>query len=750
MIDPTALRRALGDLEDLFAERRAKPRELAELAPAPLLELLLRSLLRGAVCRGPGGPPSPAEILEAALEAAAAGALALSAPARLRATLEHLAEELRSTGAWAREEALWWQPIHEPPALEKLRGLSEDALSPPAETALQTSLASSGAPGWLALPRLVDAEAVAQAHHQLELAHLDGRLGLEREGVGAGGEISAHRSDWVSYADGLESELLNAAPMAAALVQTCLEKLGRHLERALPGASIHPPQRAMLARYPAPSHGYSAHMDNPGGERDNGRTLTVVLYLNGPDRECRGGEIALWEPGVATSERPAWVQPPRSGSAVIFDARRVAHRVGPVEAGPARWALTMWFNDKPQRPPLPPSPPAPTATDALLGVGEPPLPRDTLLFHELGDGPSLEIVPRKMPPGRPRAGVVATVYRAELEAWCTHHLELGFEHLVLIFDHLEEPEERARAERLQALHPSERLTIWSGDEIAAERWDRLPPLENLSELRRWAKGGGAAWAVAARQALHASAALEAARTEEFGGAPLDWLLHLDGDELFRLEGKARGGSSLAEHFAAAEAAGLGRVCYLDHELLAPPEPGQPARFKLNPQLAAARLGRGGWNQLVRHLEMSPTDPRPYFRAYFNGKSAVRVAEGLGAAGVHGWYLAGKTPSERSRTLAGPSLLHYHFFSKAAFRRKYLAMADAGPDDERPFEPSPTEEAAVSLIREARAAGEDRKTIGHRLDELHERLTAFSEEDVELLEKAGLLFAPELKHPLGQD
>ena len=62
----------------------------------------------------------------------------------------------------------------------------------------------------------------------------------------------------------------------------------------------------------------------------------------------------------------------------------------------------------------------------------------------------------------------------------------------------------------------------------------------------------------------------------------DWLLHLDADELFCMEGAGRGGESLRDHYAVATAAGLHMIRYLNHELLLPHEPGSAPRFRLKP------------------------------------------------------------------------------------------------------------------------------------------------------------------------
>lgn len=729
---------SLRELEGLLATPPADLGELSRLGEPAYLELLFQVQLATLVRRGPdAGSAAPGRLLAIAGEAAEAGVLPLGAPAALRAVLTELEARLRDAGAWAAAAPPWWSPLPSPARLETLwRDLPAPALPAAAELA-------AAAASWLAVPAFLDPALTGAIGNELEAAGFE----LEPGGVGAAGRRTVRRSDEVRYLSGCEPALLAAAPSLAALVQWMLRRLAGGLK--VGGRRVYPPRQAMLARYPAPSGGYAPHLDNPGGNDDNGRAFTLVIYLNAPGRECAGGELALWHAGARTSEPPAAVLAPRSGSAVVFDSRAVAHQVRPLAPGPVRWALTFWLNDVPQGP-IGAPPPRLGITDVLLPLASPPLPADTVLFHELDESrPSGEITVLSARGARPqRVGLVATVYRegARLDAWCAHHLGAGADHLLLVFDHLEEEGEAAVAHRLRQRHGEDRLTIWSGTRTA-ERWRALPRSPEVDELRRFAALGASSYAVASRQTLNASVALAAARGDELGGAPLDWLVHLDADELLYLEGSGRGGTTLAEHFAAAAAAGLELVRYANHELLLPFDPAAP-RFKVNPRLTVARLGPGGWRELVAHLAMAQTDPRPWFNGYFNGKSAVAVAAGAAAAGVHGWHLAPSRGAAARRFLAGPSVLHFHFSSAESFRAKYLAIAASPRPARGLFELSPSEEATVGLIRELERQGADAAALARRLDELYRRLTHFSEPDVELLEEAGLLLCPRLEHVLG--
>ncbi|HEX9736673.1 MAG TPA: 2OG-Fe(II) oxygenase [Thermoanaerobaculia bacterium] len=729
---------SLHELERLLEAEEVDLAALGRLAEPMRLEHLFQVQLATLVRRGPSSL-TPRRLLAAAAEAAAAGVLPLSAPGALRATLDELETRLYDAGAWDPDTALWWSPLPPPTRPESLwdglRGDGEPALPTRDELVAAFGGPRLDGPQWLRLPSFLSSALTEAIRSELD----DAGLELEPGGVGAEGRRTARRSDEVRYVDGFEPRLLAAAPTLAALVQWAFARLSGGLR--VGERRVYPPQSAMLARYPAPSGGYAAHLDNPGGEHDNGRALTLVIYLNAPGHECAGGELALWAPGTSTAGPPAAVLAPRSGSAVLFDSRAAAHQVAALAPGPARWALTLWLNDAPQRPASLPAPRLGPG-EALLPIAAPPLPAGTVLFHELDDTrPSGTIEVRKRPPGgKQRVGIVATVYREgrRLDAWCEHHFALGVDHLVLVFDDLEDPQETADARRLRDRYDAGRLTIWPGF-LTAGRWPRAP---ELNELRHFAVLRASSYGVSSRQTLNACVALAAARKGELGGAPLDWLLHLDADELFYLEGSGRGGATLEEHFAAASAAGLALLRYVNHEILHPTSP-EP-RFKINPRLAAARLGPGGWREMVAHLAMAQTDPRPWFHGYFNGKSAVAVAAGAAAAGVHGWFLEPSWGPETRRFLAGPCVLHFHFSSPESFRRKYLAIAAAPtPAEGGPFELSPVEMATVELIRELERNRTDQETTARLLDEHHRRLTCFSEEEVELLEEAGLLMHPRL-------
>lgn len=793
----------LDRLVRLLAREEAPGPGLARLGGPGLLDRLLRAALVAALRRGPSSLKEgwgPGRLLEAAVGGAALGAVPVATVARLRGTLERLEAELRQGGFWDSGVPLWWRPL---PALSELEehwqsfegtapgeeaapGDGSGAPSfgvrlPPVEE-LSAALTSASGPGWQAVPGALAEELVTRLNAELMAAERSGVLELSRGGVGQSDRQSADRTDRVAYLTGFEVELLRAAPVTATFIQWLLcRSMVRLLGETEGELRLHAPGSVMLARYRAPCRGFAPHLDNPGGEADNARALTVVTYLNAPDAPCNGGEIALWNPAGAGGQAADPSRAPfeirehpealaaTGGTMVAFDARRVVHEVRTLRKGPDRWTAVVWLSDASRHRARGAEPPEPTIGEVLEAVESVPLPAGRVLLRSVSGGQGAEVagsgggvqvesvsVPVDVagsPDGaRARVGLVCTTHRVGegLERWCRYHLGVGASHLLLVIDDTALPNAVARAGEMAAAIDRDRIEIWAPAEAAERRRALAGVQPGFEALARAADGGAATHAVAARQTLNATAALRAARCGDLHGVPLDWLLHLDADELFHLEGRDRGGADLNEHFAAAAAAGHRALRYANHELLLSSGSAGPPRFKLNPRLAAIRLGPVGWRRMVEQLGMEQDGPRPYFRAYWNGKAAVRVAAGRAAAGVHGWSIeggAGGPGEEPCRVLLGPSILHFHLPTAGAFRDKYLTVAAAEPGGRRPFPPSPLEDRAAGLVRELRAAGVGEKELCRRLDALYREALCMPPEEVELLEEAGLVFeAPAVDRP----
>ncbi len=711
------------------------------------LDLVFRLVLGGLIRTGPSGSPAgrkgPARLLAIAQRAAARGYVLLGTPAVLRKILTDLEADLHRSGTWSRHQPLWWSPLPETSWAECAGdNMNTGRMTPLFPTSPNLARAFSGTSPWWYCEKFLKPELTTTLYQDLETAWRQDGFAMERAGVGADDRITGSRTDTVRYLTGLEKDLIEQLPNLAALVQWCLGHLVKRLGSAFGKTTVTAPRRCLLARYAGPSEGYHCHLDNPGGAENNGRAYTLVVYLNPAGEVCRGGELAVWEPGSDVNGPPEKILPPLG--AILFQSRSIPHQVLPLREGPSRWALIFFFNDELPEPLLHlPSIPKLTVTDALQPIKDPPLPEHILLCHELDERRvEGEIRAYPLAEGRPRVGIVSTVYREEdLDNWCADHLAMGLAHLVLVFDHMSEPAEAARAAELRKRYTADQLSIWSGEDLFQRYGEVLDRFSRGKELLRFAGLGGSASAVCARQTLNATLALCAAKSNLLGGKPLDWLLHLDGDERFYLEGRARGGETLFDHFATAYAAGIRLIRYLNHELSAPGQTGRGPVFKLNPRLAAARLGSTGWAHVREALDQARAGF--YFNGYHNGKSAVAVSAGSHAAGVHGWYLSQPCTAQNARFLAGPSILHHHLSTPADFGAKYLVRAEKDEDGPRLFPPAPAEEAAFELIRTARREGVTQAVLQERFYALAETLTIFSPSDIALMEDAGLFFRP---HP----
>lgn len=700
-----------------------------ELAAPQMLGYLLRLCMNRALRTGPKGL-APKSVLACAEQAVSCGSAPMETPALLRKLANDGKDLVCKLGAWEDQAVAWWEPLPNPGPMERCWTAHRPNFGNRGQ--LDATFAEDG-DGFQSIPEFISRDHLLVLHQELTQVFACGVLKLGRSGVGAFDRLDDARSDETCYVDGTEAGLSRQAPHLAALLRRLLVDSATEFASDV-AAALYAPQRIMLARYSGSSEGFQPHFDNPGGDNDNGRCRTLTVYLSDPNDTPQGGELAMWRSGQLSSELPSSVLPAIPGSAVLFDSRRVMHQVLPLKSG-CRWSLVVWLNERPQNRQYPE--PALAVQDVLRPVSA-PLPKSgTVVFHELAQ-PSSDRFTVWRPKTAPRLGVVCTVYRggSALIAWCRHHLDLGVDHLTLIFDKLHEPIERATADQLMGLFSRQELTIWSGSTLE-QRWQDLPDDDRLRLPRQVAHSGDGSQAVAARQMLNASCMLASARTDELGGQRLDWLVHLDADERLLPLNNARGGVDLKSCFSAADQAGYRRLRFINHERLSSTD--GAVRYKLNPLLAATLLGSVGWREVVRYLKIEQEGRRPWFCGYFNGKSAVRVKSATLAAGVHGWYVNAEQPDT---VLAGPVVLHDHCTTARAFADKYLGKAASpSPEETKLFPVSNVEERAMKVIAQARMVGDNVQQIGGKLEALHGVVNGYSADEIALLQEAGLLFKP---------
>jgi SM-20-related protein len=155
------------------------------------------------------------------------------------------------------------------------------------------------------------------------------RFRLEPAGMGSGPvrhRDALHRGDEITWLERQQS-----GPILALLCR-CFDQLGEDLRRCayldLRGFDL------QLARYRGDGVRYVRHRD--AFSVHPRRRVTAIYYLNPGWRSEHGGELRVYESGVAPREVA-----PLLDRCVVFLSERLEHEVRPCFA--ERFALTAWF-----------------------------------------------------------------------------------------------------------------------------------------------------------------------------------------------------------------------------------------------------------------------------------------------------------------------------------------------------------------------------------------------------------------------
>lgn len=213
-----------------------------------------------------------------------------------------------------------------------------------------------------------------------------------------------------------------------------------------------------------------------------------------------------------------------------------------------------------------------------------------------------------------------------LDAFLRYHLSLRFDHVFLFAD---DPGDAGT--EIARRYPG--VTVVPNDEDLHRRWRRTPLYRSR---RKWVETY-LHREVMVRQTLNVEVAIEMAL--ESG---VDWLLHIDADELFHCPE-----TTVAEHFLGLGEKGIAGARYLNFEGV-PESPDvadcfrEVTLFKVPPRTLPGGTLSVEQRELVKSI---PGFPEGFFHFYANGKSAARVAPGLRPAGVHNF-----TPTVRLQQL----------------------------------------------------------------------------------------------------
>lgn len=266
------------------------------------------------------------------------------------------------------------------------------------------------------------------------------------------------------------------------------------------------------------------------------------------------------------------------------------------------------------------------------------------------------------------AAIVTTLKNPgpSLDSFIRYHLEIGFSNLFLFFDDPGDPS-IARARKYQ------NVVVIKNDARLRRSWKKTNIATTNPYLYEFRKSEPSL-----RQELNVEIAIQLALKKN-----LDWLLHIDCDELFYPFQE-----NVPEHFQSLSDRRIENVIYANYEAI--PETmdiedyfREVTLFKNNfyifPKLSLSR-------QQARVTKGIPQLPDRLFLSYHDGKSAARLTNRLLPDGVHRFMA--KQP-RRSRDLSKPArrvrpllcknaaILHYSCCGFNNFWRKYKTLGSFG-------------------------------------------------------------------------
>eukprot|EP00966_Prymnesium_polylepis_P165957 3836251-Prymnesium_polylepis.1 len=142
------------------------------------------------------------------------------------------------------------------------------------------------------------------------------------ESVVRGDHIAVLGDGEESRVPGLDALLRRADEFVEGMARAAVPALRRVTSRSRP----------MLACYPGNGARYVRHLDNPGGERSNGRLLTLLVYLNAEWQPEDGGMLRIHRADGSSVD----IEPLLDRAVVFWSDARTPHEVLPAQR--PRWA----------------------------------------------------------------------------------------------------------------------------------------------------------------------------------------------------------------------------------------------------------------------------------------------------------------------------------------------------------------------------------------------------------------------------
>ena len=255
-----------------------------------------------------------------------------------------------------------------------------------------------------------------------------------------------------------------------------------------------------------------------------------------------------------------------------------------------------------------------------------------------------------------KAAICTTVADAEdhLDFFIQYHTLIGFSHIIVFID--DESDESYRI----ASRYSNVVPIMVGPKLR-ELWKLTPIYRNLSKRALIDEE------VMIRQELNVFVASAIARRL---GA--NWLLHIDIDELFFLNGH-----NFNAHFEALEKRKSGGCIYTNYEAIPRDSDAESIYLSTN-RFKKNYFRRGAWTYSDEQKDFIHSQswlPNHYFHYYQNGKSAAFLHNPLMVTDVHSMC-----DSQGNMTLGfhyDPVILHFPCTSLKEYTKKYRRLGDFG-------------------------------------------------------------------------
>lgn len=270
-----------------------------------------------------------------------------------------------------------------------------------------------------------------------------------------------------------------------------------------------------------------------------------------------------------------------------------------------------------------------------------------------------------------RVAIVSTIRNAGavIKSFLHYHLSIGFEHIFLFFD---DPHD----DSIGQVENNPQVTIIRHDDELRRAWEKTRAYAEFGSIRRYIDPdlslSDSPSSVIARQSLNVGVAIELALEKKF-----DWLLHIDGDELFYSPNK-----SVSEHFQTLSDANIQRAVYLNYE-------GVPQITDISDYFREVTVFKknvkcisGGvfTDQQSATIQSVPQLSEQFFLFYSRYKSAARVSKGLLLPDIH-WF---RLPDEQKERWSGRRsistffsqqrlILHYSCCGFEHFWNKYTTL-----------------------------------------------------------------------------